>query len=809
MITRDKEMSENLRETKSLLAKLMATENIRVEHKNIPTGAFDLKNRVLYLPMFKYMTGDIYDLLVSHEVSHALHTPEEGWHDSISAKGKGYKSFLNVVEDARIEKKIKRRFPGCRAAMTRGYIALLNEDFFGIKGRDLSELGLIDRINLYSKGGVGLGIEFNDEERKFVKRVENVETWEDVVDVTNDLFDYAKENEVETEFDSHDFGAPSEMSEDEWNEDYDPSDYEDSESMESPSEESEESESSSSSTDGAGEEDSEKSESDEDTKKEDCDAPVDSCENGEDGKEKDGSGKSDSEGENEKTEEEKAKPSASSGEEGGTSGSFSPDKFDGNEDYDPLEPVSETDKAWRDKEAELTDDTNNVEYHYTKFPKIDLGEVILDYKNVHEEISDFYNTETENNWEVWKRDYLSDGRKWFSEFRKNNNKVVSYLAKEFEMKKAADQHKRATTAKTGVLDMTKIHAVSFSENIFSRISVLPDGKNHGLVMFIDWSGSMSNSMKGTIEQLMTLILFCRKVQIPFEVYAFADNYYRKKSGGYEDFTPADYLSSEKGDLGMNKSFRLLNLMSSRMSAKEYVDGCVNMTLLMYAFSSYNYYNRNEEKYCPVPIGYSLGGTPLNEAIITAHKLIPEFAKANNVQLVNAVFLTDGSSSQSGQVFDEDGGMRRVGAYGTDVKLILTDPKTRNQYDLSRGGRETTVQLLRSLRGSLGINVVGFYILSGGRRLKSYALSEFFSYEELDMKVKELRKNKFVVSKMRGYNEEYLIKGGADLEIDTDSFLDKVNTGAKKGELLRAFKKDRKGKLQNRVMLSRFVDLIAA
>ena len=798
MITRDKEMSENLRETKSLLAKLMATENIRVEHKNIPTGAFDLKNRVLYLPMFKYMTGDIYDLLVSHEVSHALHTPEEGWHDSISAKGKGYKSFLNVVEDARIEKKIKRRFPGCRAAMTRGYIALLNEDFFGIKGRDLSELGLIDRINLYSKGGVGLGIEFNEEERKFVKRVESVETWEDVVEVTNDLFDYAKENEVETDFDPPDFGNESfEMSEEE-NWDFDPMEDE-SESMESPSEESK---SSSSSTDGAGEEDSNSGEDDI------SDSSKEKREEAEE--EKTGSENCDKNTESTETEEdEKAKSSASSGEEGGTSGSFSPDKFDGNEGYDPLEPVSETDKAWRDKEAELTDDTNNVEYHYTKFPKIDLGEVILDYKKVHEEISDFYNTETENNWEVWKRDYLSDGRKWFSEFRKNNNKVVSYLAKEFEMKKAADQHKRATTAKTGVLDMTKIHAVSFSENIFSRISVLPDGKNHGLVMFIDWSGSMSNSMKGTIEQLMTLILFCRKVQIPFEVYAFADNYYRKKNGGYEDYTPADYLSHEKGDLGMNKSFRLLNLMSSRMSAKEYVDGCVNMTLLMYAFSSYNYYNRREEKYCPVPIGYSLGGTPLNEAIITAHKLIPEFAKANNVQLVNAVFLTDGSSSQSGQVFDEDGGMRRVGAYGTDVKLILTDPKTRNQYDLSRGGRETTVQLLRSLRGSLGINVVGFYILSGGRRLKSYALSEFFSYEELDMKVKELRKNKFVVSKMRGYNEEYLIKGGADLEIDTDSFLDKVNTGAKKGELLRAFKKDRKGKLQNRVMLSRFVDLIAA
>ena len=248
MIKRDKSMNEKeLRETKSLLAKLMATENIRVEHKNIPTAGFDLKNRILYLPMFKYMSGDIYDLLVSHEVSHALHTPEEGWHESTSAKGKGYKSFLNVVEDARIEKKIKRRFPGCRSAMTRGYNALLDEDFFGIKGRDLNKLGLIDRINLYTKGGVGLGIEFTEEEKDFVKRVENTETWKDVVEVTDELFAYAKENESETDFSDHSFGESfEEMSEEEF--DFDPSMDESSEMGES--EESENSKSSS--TDGSG-----------------------------------------------------------------------------------------------------------------------------------------------------------------------------------------------------------------------------------------------------------------------------------------------------------------------------------------------------------------------------------------------------------------------------------------------------------------------------------------------------------------------------------------------------------------------------
>ena len=813
MIKRDKSMNEKeLRETKSLLAKLMATENIRVEHKNIPTAGFDLKNRILYLPMFKYMSGDIYDLLVSHEVSHALHTPEEGWHESTSAKGKGYKSFLNVVEDARIEKKIKRRFPGCRSAMTRGYNALLDEDFFGIKGRDLNKLGLIDRINLYTKGGVGLGIEFTEEEKDFVKRVENTETWKDVVEVADDLFAYAKDNESETDFSDHSFGESfEEMSEEEF--DFDPSMDESSEMGES--EESENSKSSS--TDGSGDETSEEEDSNatgdsdsEDSGEESMfkDNPFDKS--GDESEENDSSNNMTTEDSdnNEDESKDESKGTDGSGEEGGTSGSFSPSEFDGNEDYDP---ISETDTAWREKEAELTDTKTNSEYIYTKLPKVLLDKVVIDYKRVHSEITEYYVDRTSNP-DAWAgtKDYIEYGTKKFSEFRKDNNKVVSYLAKEFEMKKAADQHKRAMTAKTGMLDMTKIHSVSFSENIFSKITVLPDGKNHGLVMFIDWSGSMSDNMKGTIEQLMNLVMFCKKVQIPFEVYAFSDSYYRKEKNidGFEPLTER-WVVPEAGDLGMNESLKLLNLMSSRMSAREYMEGCRNMILLMHSFSSYRYYNRNDEGYVPTPIGYSLGGTPLNEAIVVAHTLVPEFAKSNNVQMVNAVFLTDGASNNMHSIYKENCEETvHPNNHSNDHKLIMVNSKNRKQYDLERG-RNTTATLLTSLRESLEINVVGFYLLSGGRRIKAYTLSDFFKYNEMQDKILELRKNKFIVSKMRGYSEEYIIKGGADLEVKTDSFLDRVDTGAKKGELLRAFKKDRKGKLQNRVMLSRFVDLIAA
>ena len=121
----------NISNQKSVLAKLLAQENLTVEHKKVPTAYFDPKNRILCLPIWKDMSADVYDLLVGHEVGHAWETPPEGWHSAIEEKGKAFKSFLNVVEDARIEKLIKSRYPGLKAPMYRGYKELFDQDFIG------------------------------------------------------------------------------------------------------------------------------------------------------------------------------------------------------------------------------------------------------------------------------------------------------------------------------------------------------------------------------------------------------------------------------------------------------------------------------------------------------------------------------------------------------------------------------------------------------------------------------------------------------------------------------------------------------
>ena len=107
-------------EIKAQLAKLLATEDIVVEHKRVECAQFDVRTRVLTLPLWEKASRYVYDMLVGHEVGHALFTPDEDWfleHDIPH-------QFVNVVEDARIEKLMKRKYMGLAKSFYKGYSEL-------------------------------------------------------------------------------------------------------------------------------------------------------------------------------------------------------------------------------------------------------------------------------------------------------------------------------------------------------------------------------------------------------------------------------------------------------------------------------------------------------------------------------------------------------------------------------------------------------------------------------------------------------------------------------------------------------------
>jgi hypothetical protein len=179
-----------------IYAKLLATENISVIRARVRTASFDIKNRVLTLPQWKEMSPIVEGMLIGHEVGHALYTTDE-YLDPIKENTK-IRNYLNILEDVRIEKLMKRKYPGIRKTMNLGYQELNEKDFFGVqKVPDLSTLSLIDRINLYFKAGYQCGVKFTADEKILVARAEATETIDDVVALAKEVYDFSKEQAIE------------------------------------------------------------------------------------------------------------------------------------------------------------------------------------------------------------------------------------------------------------------------------------------------------------------------------------------------------------------------------------------------------------------------------------------------------------------------------------------------------------------------------------------------------------------------------------------------------------------------------------
>ena len=62
------------------------------------------------------------------------------------------------------------------------------------------------------------------------------------------------------------------------------------------------------------------------------------------------------------------------------------------------------------------------------------------------------------------------------------------------------------------------------------------------------------------------------------------------------------------------------------------------------------------------------------------------------------------------------------------------------------------------------------------------------------------------SKQKGYDEYYILPGGAKLDIESGN-LD-VEVGASKANLKRAFGKASKGKITSRILLNKFIQKVA-
>lgn len=706
-------------EVKGNLAKLLATENLIVEHKNVSTASFDVERRVLILPNWQRASNTVYDLLVGHEVGHALFTPNTDWDFSIP------KDYVNVIEDARIEKMMKRKYPGFSKTFHRGYQELSDDDFFCVKDEDVNVMNLIDRINLHFKIGAFSLIKFDEEELKFVDRTEKAETFEEVQQIALDIYNYTKSNKKQEkiDIDLNNISASSNGA---------------SVSTEIQQQESEE----------------------------EFGVPNDTT-------------------------------MKSAPQDGDTSSNESKqDKVNekdnsGGRDNDDIS--SATDKAFQEKQKEFIDKFTQ-DTIYVEVPDVNVENVVVDHKLINEYCKKYYDELT-----IYK-ELIKTFDDHYLNFHKESIKGVNYLVKEFECKKSADAYSRTSTARTGVLDCTKLHTYKFNDDLFKKINIIPDGKNHGLIFILDWSGSMDSVILDTVKQLLNLVWFCKKVQIPFEVYAFTYEFagiHKSLMGVYQDHE-TEIQEKKPGDMVVHESFRLLNLISHRSNAKDFEDQCKNMWRI--AFSENKRYNL-------VPCGLGLSGTPLNETLIALKKMIPQFIKQNSVQKANVVILTDGESAGLARYTmvkrwdrpDEE----KIGMAGVTNQCCLRDRKTGHVYKVFSNEYNVTRTLINNLRDNYpNVNFIGFRILP------SSDVSSFYWTHEPKMSYDEYRKiwnkQKSFIIENSGYHVLYGISSTSLNQ--SEEFV--VSDDATNVQIKSAFMKSLKGKSLNKKILSSFVSVVA-
>src|SRR5210317_1304816 len=754
MMKKDNTMTLNTN-VKSNLAKLLATENITVQHDKVSTASFDVKNRILTLPIFKEQSGDVYDMLIAHECSHALFTPYEEWEGINDSE---LRSYVNVIEDTRIDKLIQAKYPGVVKNYMNGFDILEKKNFFGLMGKDVNkDLMIIDKINIRSKSLNRVPFSFSKQDNQWLAKVDKVVTFKDVLNLAKEMLAWQKDQVEQMqklpEFDKLSIAKVYDLAKDE--DDFD----------------------------------AEFDTADEQDAKNDFNNFGD--QKADDEKDSEQSGASNKVSNEEENKEEK----------GG-----SPEQYGSGANGDGPQKLLKavTDQAFESKKDELLDEKAKG-FTYGKLPEPNLKSII-GYKDFLKSMSDERIRHRQYNYDDVK--YMTWLKGAFKQFQKENKKTVMYLVKEFEMKKAATAYKRASTDKTGIIDPLKLPNYKFSDDIFKRLTIVPDGKNHGMMMLLDWSGSMCNILKQTVEQLMNLIWFCQKVNIPFEVYFFTSE------RGYSEEAKVKSFDMKEGDWFF-ESYNLVNCFSHRMTKQEFTTACMYMYHMAYYYNSNYVYHKNwnddlqmaRYKSYGIPNQFSLGNTPLNEALIFCNELIPMFKKKYDIEKMTFVTLTDGGANSFQRAFystaeigTDEWYNKKTTEYDKQAVLQIGKDKI-----ISEGYGDLTTKLLNHIGKKYDVNVIGFFIL---KRVKNWDIERYLDgdfvarQKALAIAKKEMSKNKAIAVNKDGYSKYFLLDGK---KMKVEQF-DLADANVKKGtssELKRIFGKSMANRLVSRVVLNKF------
>jgi len=813
----------NDNEKTTLIAKLMSTENISVRFDHVETAAFDLQNRELMLPIYEGLSQNVYNMMVAHEVSHALNTPWTKWSDFVQGDSTK-QQYANILEDVRIERLIKKRYPGVIREMKAGYRDIHDRDFFGIANKDLSGLSLIDRLNLHFKSYGHISVPFAKNELHWIEKADSTQTFDDVMALVNELY----EAESQPEEQEPEQGDGEESNDQENNEDSSNQDQNQNNETESGDDAENDSNDDADSDDADGDDSDAGDDSGDDTEGDDADGDNDSENETEDdflskalsglsGDDEDSADSEIEDGEDGEISDDPANENASKGiDDEGTNAS-------------PIEPAES--ETQRNLEENLKDsrvqNSNRPGTAVVSIPELDAR-----WKNLVISANDFLETERYNmkNFRNTNTDDDIDALlNTYRELSKTNKKVINHMVKEFEMKKSAAAQKRSMTSKTGAIDMDRLYEYRTNDDLFLRNTTVPEGKNHGVVMYVDFSGSMAGGrVANSMAQIFNMVSFCSKVGIPYVVYAFANGGWNFQNGvnGRTDITAYRQLNedmsngvSDSGTFRRNRLYgrpgqgtRVVEIINNELSKKDWL---LAMGLIAGVAQDnpygnvYNFFRHN----------YS-GGTPLNTALYIAPYIINDFTRRNAIDKTIFMLYTDGGAGDRYMVGDNS----TFNYNYADAAMMFFDPaakKTWKSEDVfCRRGTEPLQNVLTDRISAttnamvMGFDIVpagtGHFVLDSAKKMNGY--SGFFNYRSAEAQnfKKTFRKEGFHhVTSGFGFDSFTFVSEKNSVEnVELENELKGDTASASTRQLQGAFVRSNRKTNDSRFLVKKLMDVIA-
>ena len=442
------------------LANMMSEENIMLTYANTPTAYFDLNQRKLVIPTWKGLTDIETDMIIGHEIGHALYTPNS-WTKCIEGFKKNknvFKNILNIVEDARIERKVKARFPGMKKIFVYGYDDLFNRGLFDGLKKD-KNLCLLDQLNVQYK--IPNKIVFAKDKMfdHFYSLMGQTTDFQSVVALSKKLYDYC---EQEFENNSNDNQSDSNQNSDELGNNSN-TNSQNNQSDENSNENSEQNDNSNNNS-----------------KQTDDENKNSQSVNGQ--------------GELQKGDDKSENTNGGIGSGAG---------MGADESFEKEYGVNKLDKNLQEFLTSINKTNNHT--HYFMDSAV-LKNVIIPVETLLSEIDSFGHIDTTS----------------YENIKRSQKSLVNYYTKIFQMKKKAKEYNKTLKYKTGKLNNNKLVNFKFDNDIFMTSELKHKGKNHGLIFIIDLSGSMSGIITKVYKKLLETIMFCRNNNIPVSVYGFTD-----------------------------------------------------------------------------------------------------------------------------------------------------------------------------------------------------------------------------------------------------------------------------------------------